>query len=286
MTGVSTFRSAAGERRYLELYDRAMRECPPPDAVHDVETRHGTTRVHRFGDPAAPPLVLLPGLMAASPALAPLIPALAAHRALHTVDMLGEAGRSVHRRPFADLADRARGLDEVLGALGLDRVHVAGASSGGWHAFQLAVHAPDRLTAVTLLDPTTLTAGYARAVLWRGAVAGLLGTERAWRWFVRWSAGTDLTDRPEVALLLAGVRHYRPRVPFQRPPADEEISSVTVPVTALFGGRSVVHDSALAAHRLRTLLPHSDVEVLPDAGHDVHLRPADRDVVVDRLLRR
>lgn len=285
MTDVSTFRSAAGERRYLELYDRAMRACPPPDAVHDIETRHGTTRVYRFGDPAAPPLVLLPGLMAASPACAPLIPALAAHRAVHTVDVLGEAGRSVHRRPFADLADRARGLDEVLAALGLDRVHIAGASSGGWHAFQLAVHAPDRLASVTLLDPTTLTTGFARAVLWRGAVAGLLGTERAWRWFVRWSAGPDLIDGPEVALLLAGIRHYRPRVPFQRPPGDNEISSVTVPVTALFGGRSVVHDAALAARRLRTLLPHSDVEVLRDAGHDVLVRPADRDVVIDRLLR-
>jgi pimeloyl-ACP methyl ester carboxylesterase len=58
-----------------------------------------------------------------------------------------------------------------------------------------------------------------------------------------------------------------------------------VPVTALFGGRSVVHDAALAAGRLRTLLPHSDVEILPDAGHDLFLRPEDRDVVVERLLR-
>jgi pimeloyl-ACP methyl ester carboxylesterase len=74
-------------------------------------------------------------------------------------------------------------------------------------------------------------------------------------------------------------------VPFQQPPSDSEISAVTVPVTAFFGGRSVVHDAALAARRLRTLLPHSEVEVLPDAGHDLLLRPEDRDVVVERLLR-
>lgn len=285
MTGVSTFRSAEGEQRYLELYDRAMGEGPPPDAVHDVETRHGTTRIYRFGDPTAPPLVLLPGLMSAAPVWAPLVAELAERRAVYTVDVIGEAGRSVHRRPFADLAERARDLDEVLAGLDLDGVHVAGGSTGGFHAFQLAIHAPGRLAAVTLIDPTTVTAGFSRAALWHGAVAGLLPTERVCAWFLRWAAGGDPYDRPAIAVILAGLLNYRLRVPFQRPPSDNEISSVTTPVTALFFGRSLVHDAALAARRMRTLVPHSEVQVIPEARHEEFLRPADRALVIDRLLR-
>lgn len=285
MVDVSTFRSAAAEQRYLEIYDRAMRECPPPDAVHDVETHHGSTRVYRFGDDAAPPLVLLPGALATSASWASMIPVLARHRSVYTVDTLGEGGRSVQRRPMADLADRAVCLDAALGGLGLDHVHVVGASSGGWQAFNLAVHAPGRIASLTLLDPTSVTVGFSRAVVWRGVVAGVLRTESALRWFMRSTAGEDIADRIEYQVAIAALRHIRLRVPFQRPPGEAQIRSVTVPVAAMFGGRSPVHDTAAAVARMRALLPHSEVEVLPDAGHDFLLRPGDLEVVVDRLQR-
>lgn len=57
-----------------------------------------------------------------------------------------------------------------------------------------------------------------------------------------------------------------------------------VPVLAMFGARSVVHDPILAANRLRALLPHADVETLPDAGHYLFLRQDDRDRIIERVL--
>lgn len=286
MAYVSTFRSPAHEQQYLEVYDRAMRECPPPDAVHDVETRHGSTRVYRFGAEEATPLVLLPGALATAPSWASMIPPLAEQHAVYAVDILGEGGRSTQREPMTSVADRAVCLDDALGALGLDRVHVVGASGGGWQGFNLAIHAPGRVASLTLLDATMVTVGMARAVLWRGALAGALG-HRGWRWVLRWMSGSDPTviDRPELQLPYAALRYLRLRVPFQRLSSEAEIRSITVPVVAIFGGRSRVHDSAAAAARMRELVPHSEVEILPDAGHDLFLRPVEREIILDRLLR-
>jgi pimeloyl-ACP methyl ester carboxylesterase len=58
-----------------------------------------------------------------------------------------------------------------------------------------------------------------------------------------------------------------------------------MPVLALFGARSVVHDPTVAADRLHGLLPHAEVEILPNASHYLFLRPEDRDRIIDRVLK-
>ncbi|OXM56991.1 alpha/beta hydrolase [Amycolatopsis thailandensis] len=282
MNKIGSFRSPAAEMRYFAAYDRAMAECPEPGAVFNIRTHHGITRVYRYGD--GPPIVLLPGLMATSACYAALLPALAERHTVYAIDTLGEAGGSVQKAPFKDIRERASALDDVFDRLGLSEVHVVGGSTGGWHAVNQAIHFPGRLASIGLLDPTTVSAPFARKVFWYGLPAAVLDSERLWRRFVTWSAGEDILDQPAARLILAGIRCYRARVPFQVCPGEEALRSLEVPTLALFGGRSAVHDSADAAARLESLLPQADVEILPDAGHYLYLRPEDRDRIVDRVL--
>lgn len=155
-----------------------MSLCPEPAEVLDVGTAHGTTRVYRFGEGDAPPLVLLPGLGATSACYADLLPALAATGPVYTVDTLGEPGRSVQRARLTTHADRARCLDDVLGELGLGEVHLVGGSTGGWHCVNQAVHAPERVASISLLDPTSVTAPFGRAVVALGLLCAVVRTER------------------------------------------------------------------------------------------------------------
>jgi pimeloyl-ACP methyl ester carboxylesterase len=284
MAGVGDFRSPAHRERYFLAYERAMAVCPAPDEVADVVTRHGTTRVHRFGAGDGRPIVLLPGLMATTACYAPVIPALTARGPVYAVDTLGEAGRSVQTAPFAGTPDRALCLDEVLDRLRLTSVHLVDASTGGWHAVNQAIHAPGRLASISVLDPTTVTTGFSWPVICYGLVTAVFDRDRIWRRFLRWSAGHDILDRADARLVLAGIREYKARVPFQKPPAAADLRAIPVPVLAMFGGRSVAHDPVLAAQRLRALLPGAEVETLPEAGHYVFLRPADRERIVERVL--
>ncbi|MEV0068042.1 MULTISPECIES: alpha/beta fold hydrolase [unclassified Amycolatopsis] len=104
----------------------------------------------------------------------------------------------------------------------------------------------------------------------------MLNRDSSWRRFLIWSAGQDIFDQPAAQVIVAGIRAYRARVPFQTCPREEDLRAIQVPVVALFGGRSVVHDPAAAAANLRTLLPHAEVDLLPEAGHYLYLRPPDR----------
>jgi len=267
---ISEFKNQQAAQRYFEAYDRAMALCPPPDEVFDVETRHGTTRVYRFGQGDAPPLVLLPGLMATSAGYWQLLPQLPG--TVYAVDTMGEAGRSVQTAPLVDRPDRARCLDDVLEQLTLTDVHLLGTSTGGWHAVNQAIHAPKRIASITLLEPTTVTAKFSGAVIRHGLMATVLG-EWGLRRFLRYAMGEDLLDRPDARLVHTALRTYRPRAPFQKCPSEDEIRAIDVPVRALFGARSVAHDAVAAADRLRALLPGSEVDVFPDAGHNLFARP-------------
>ncbi|OXM45035.1 alpha/beta fold hydrolase [Amycolatopsis alba] len=284
MKKIGSFRNPAAEDRYFAAYDRAMAECPEPGAVVNIRTHHGITRVYRYGDNGAP-IVLLPGLMATSACYAALLPALAEQNTVYAIDTLGEAGGSVHKMPFKDIRDRACALDDVFERLDLTAVHLVGGSTGGWHAVNQAIHAPGRLASIGLLDATTVTAPFARKVFRYGLPAAVFDSERLWRRFTTWSAGEDILDQPAARLVLAGVRCYRARVPFQVCPSEKALRSIELPTLALFGGRSVVHDPAAAAARLESLVPHADVEILPDAGHYLYLRPEDRDLIIERLLK-
>ncbi|ANN17940.1 alpha/beta hydrolase [Amycolatopsis orientalis] len=284
MKKIGGFRNPAAEKRYFAAYDRAIAECPEPDAVSDIATRHGTTRVYRYGD-EGPPIALLPGLMATSACYAALIPGLAEGHRVYAIDTLGEAGRSVQTAPFEGVRDRARALDDVFEKLDLAAVHLVGGSTGGWHAVNQAIDAPGRIASLGLLDATTVSAPFTRNVFWYGALAAVLDNDRLWRGFLTWSAGEDIFDQPAARLVLAGIRSYRARVPFQTCPDGTAVAAITVPVLALFGARSVVHDPFAAAERLRDLLPLADVEVLPDAGHYLYRRPEDRDLIVDRVIK-
>ncbi|MGC7098516.1 alpha/beta fold hydrolase [Amycolatopsis lurida] len=282
MGKTGAFISDSKRTDYFAAYQAAMAEGPPPAAALDVETSFGTTRVYRHGSGGAP-IVLLHGLLAGAPMWASFWAKLSAGHTVYTVDILGEGGHSVQTEPMAGHADRARCLDEVLAALKLTEVHLVGSSSGGWQATNYATRYRDRLATVTLLDPTTVTANFSFGALRYGVLLKLFPFDWMWRRFFRWAAGVDVSDDPAVRLARATIGAYRPAVPFQTCLPEADLRAMDVPTLAIFSGRSVAHDSTLAAERLRAWLPESEVEIWPELGH--YLTAADRHRVADRLLR-
>ncbi|WIX84613.1 alpha/beta hydrolase [Amycolatopsis sp. DG1A-15b] len=126
-----------------------------------------------FGDPAAPPLVLVMGLGAQMITWEDGFCELLAGRGFFVVrydnrdvglstwldhlpppDLAALAAGDSPTAPYtlSDMADDAVGLFD---ALGIDRAHVVGASMGGMIVQQLAIDHPDRLRSITSIMSTT-----------------------------------------------------------------------------------------------------------------------------------
>ena len=78
-------------------------------------------------------------------------------------------GESTHTAAPVGITDHASDAAALLDHLGIDRAHVAGHSSGGSIALQLAFERPDVVHTLALLEPSLFTVPSAEALLRRAA---------------------------------------------------------------------------------------------------------------------
>ncbi|BBY79881.1 carboxylesterase [Mycolicibacterium pulveris] len=271
---VGDFKHDRARAHFHDVYRKAMADLPPVSQTHDVPTRFGTVRIYRFDGPAeGTPVMVLPGRNASTPMWRANIPGLLAHRPVLGVDLLGEAGMSVQRKPITGPDDEAQWLDDALGALNLDRVHLMGVSIGGWTVVNYAVRRPGRAASLVVLDPVFTFAPIAAKAVLASPALFLPGVpDRLRRRVLSWISGGAEVDGslPEAALISAGSTDYVIRKAMPKLITDEQLRSLTIPVLTLIGGRSVMHDADRAAARARNLLPRGQVEVWPDASHAIN----------------
>ncbi|MGA9749807.1 MAG: alpha/beta fold hydrolase, partial [Nocardioides sp.] len=147
------FRNRAGFERFHAAYGDAFALLPPMKERLDLDTSFGRVRCYRFGAGSGTPLVLLPGRNASTPTWGTNLPSLSTTRTVYCLDSLGEAGASTQARPLASPDDQAGWVAEALSELGAGPVHLVGSSLGGWVALHVAIHHPESLRTLTVLDP-------------------------------------------------------------------------------------------------------------------------------------
>lgn len=120
---------------------------------HPTQRRAGLAYSVR-GD--GPPLVLLHGLGSSSRAFAAVVDELGGSFTTYALDLPGHGRSPLPEELHGDIApgDLAAAVGRWLDALGIERIHVAGNSMGGWVALELA--ADGRALSVTALCPAGL----------------------------------------------------------------------------------------------------------------------------------
>jgi pimeloyl-ACP methyl ester carboxylesterase len=282
--GIGHWTKPAAEREYLDLYDALRAEQFADADGLDIETRYGTTRVyHRPG--AGVPIVLLPGAGAPSLMWAPLLAELDGSD-VYVVDTIGDTGRSVQRVPMPQRDDLSNWLDDLFTGLHLDRVHLTGASYGGWVALTYAGYAPDRVVSIALLEPVL---DKLRPWFWfHGLLTGLsmllpLSLRRRAAKGLHMQALVLDDKRPRRLGFLAQTK-YRRGFPKFHPVGDDELAAIPVPALILLGRHSQVHKSAKLLARLRSVAPATvEASIVDDAGHAL---PFDQTAEIAPLVRR
>ncbi len=269
---VGYFTSGEAADRFAGAYQEAMADMPVPDRTIDIRTGYGVVRVYHFSGGPGPPLLLLPGRASASPVWADNMPSLLRLCSVYTVDLLGEPGLSIQQRPIATPADHAQWLHEVVQALPEPEVYLFGLSFGGWNAMNLAVHRPEKIAGVILLDPILIFGDLSAGVIWRSIPVAVTWAPRSWRDdFASWTANdAPVKDVPVARMIEAGLQSYVVKLSAPTRPADDRLRAVTAPVLLLVAGKSRMHDAAEVAAKAQALLPHATVKTYPDASHAIN----------------
>ncbi|WP_123976799.1 MULTISPECIES: alpha/beta fold hydrolase [Streptomyces] len=253
----------------LSAFDRAYDELrarwPESTEERDVATPYGPTRVHVYGPADGRPLVLLPGGSATGLVWFANAPALGARHRVHAVDLLGDAGRTERRgTPLKSADDLMAWLDALLDGLGLARTHLCGHSYGAWLAVRYALHAPQRVERLALVDPTQVFAGFRPGYLMRALPSLIRPSEARARAFLAWeTAGSHPDETWQRLYALASAAPGRKIVAGGRPRAAE----LRMPVLVLLAEHSRAHHADKVADRVRRTLPQGELTLLPRATH-------------------
>ncbi|MFE0778823.1 alpha/beta fold hydrolase [Streptomyces sp. NPDC058861] len=256
---------SAHERAFGLAYDELRARWPASTEERDVDTPYGRTRVHVHGPVDGPPLVLLPGGSATGLVWFANAPALGERYRIHAVDLLGDAGRTERRgRPLRSADDLTAWLDALLDGLALTRTHLCGHSYGAWLAVRYALHAPERIDRLALVDPTRVFAGFRPGYLLRALPLLIRPTEARARAFLAWeTAGTHPDETWRRLHALAATAPGRKPVAGGRPRAAD----LRAPLLVLLAERSRTHRAAEVADRVRRVLPEAEAVLLPGATH-------------------
>lgn len=271
--------SAEGQDRFNAAYGEAFDEMPEPEQTLDVRTDFGIVRFYRFaGGDAAAPLVLLPGRSSASPVWADNMASLLEIGDVYTIDLLGEPGMSVQERPIENDEDQAAWLHQALGGLPEEEFHMVGLSIGGWNTVNLALHEPDLIATMTLIDPVFVFDDMPLGTVLRSIPAAFPWLPRSWRdGFNSYTAGgVPVEDVPVADMIEAGMQHYKLRLPQPVRVEEERLASVDGPVLAIIAADSVMHDAEAAAETAERSLSQGTVHLYAGASHAVSGEQPDR----------
>jgi pimeloyl-ACP methyl ester carboxylesterase len=290
MAGASGFVSTEARSRYAEAYDRTLATAGVPLRAHDVPTGFGLTHIVEAGEETKPPLVLLHTMSFSATVWVRNLAGLSRHYRVLAIDTIGDLNLSRSQRAIGGRDDYVEWFSDVLAALGIARVPIAGNSYGGWLAANFALLRPEMVSRIVLISPpvvfTTYRASFYAHVFRAPFIRSEPKAERFGRWFVSEQTFADEAPRRWLDQFSVGMPYFRMRgFPWPKALTDEEVRSITVPVLLIEGEDEPIHNPRRAIERAEKLLASVRTTLLPATKHVAELEHPDRinHLILDHL---
>lgn len=272
------FRSEKAREQYLKQYALREKKWPVVSETLTVNTSFGQTFARISGPNDAPPLVLLHGVSGNSLQWGFMVKALSDSFRVYAVDNIYDCGRSVYTRIINDADDYVQWLDELFSALELgDSINLMGLSFGGWLTSQYALSHSDRLNKIVLLAPAGTVLPLRGEWILR-AILCMLPHRYFVKNFTYWLV-EDFVQESEANRKIAdewvddtylAIRCFKQkRMVNPAVLTDAQLKNITVPTLFLVGENEKIYSPEEAVQRLDSVAPQINVEVIPDAGHDL-----------------
>lgn len=286
MKPIRLARSPEGLRILDDWHQRFQARLPVPVQAQQIETRFGGTTVLSSGPEGGLPLLLLHGAMAGAPHALGELAGLPGRRRIHAVNIPGQSTRAAAIRLRFGSDEYADWAEDVVAALGLERLLVAGVSWGGAVALELARRKPDWLRGLILVVPAGIVHGpiwpALRDVAWPILRYRMAPDEDRLR---RALQHLTTNDDPLWTPYLGDVfRHWR--TDFSAPPriAEGDLAGFPASVHVFAADRDRSFPGEALLRRAEAVFPNlHGGTLLRDSAHTPSFRPEDREAFAAQL---
>jgi pimeloyl-ACP methyl ester carboxylesterase len=228
---------------------RSSTELPSKGAIESLKLKVGDHQVHYFRVGSGPPVVLLHGGASDSRDWVETMAALSHACSFYAPDLIGY-GLSERNKSGYYLSDFVESVLGFIDTLDLHSPVMVGHSLGGRVCLEIALHHPERVHRLVLID----TAGFGRLTCW-GKFLGMAA----------WGVRRALGRRQPYPRFLNDHGHEKDWT------CLEKLPIVEVPTLIVWSRRDPYYPLA-GALRARELIPNSRLEIFPGYGHAPHVQ--------------
>jgi len=273
----SVFKHEEGKKAYHLCYDDSLAMFEMEFTSIYIPTAFGETHVLCFGDRNKKPLLLLHGMTMSSTMWYPNMKQLTQERFVYALDVMGDFGKSEPIVALKNRKDTQEWILEVLVALQLSKVDLAGHSMGGFLALNFALDYPEQVSKLLLYAPAGSFHKMSLRFFMKIYPALLFHTEKwidnAFRWF---SGNGEPLHAVFRAQVIAGYRYGKPLL--QVMPAvfsREEFHGFQVPTLLLIGDKEVIYPAKKALANAKDWIPNLEAHIIEGASHSLTIEHAE-----------
>jgi pimeloyl-ACP methyl ester carboxylesterase len=261
----SIFKSVAGKKKILDVYDSVLSNWPVPCTTGEIPTSQGATFFIKSGKIDAPPIILLHGASSNATSWISDVAAYSQGYTVYAIDVPGDPGKSAESRPSWQGLGYAEWLDDVFTGLKIKKATLIGLSQGGWLALRYATYRPENIDKLVVLAPAGIVPTKPSFLL-KAIFLSLLGKFGA-RQINRIVFGKQAIHPDAVAYMDLIMTHFQPRIEKEYIFTDQELQKLNLPVLLICGSEDAIRSPKEIVARMSKLLPHFRAEIIPNMGH-------------------
>lgn len=198
-------------------------------------------------------------------------------RCVYAVDIIGDFGKSKLAVAIKNRKDANRWILEVLNAMQLHKVDLAGHSMGGFLSINFALEYPERVSKLLLYAPAGSFHRISLKFFAKIYPALLFHTEKwidnAFCWFSGLGEPLHPVFRAQV---ITGYRYAKPLLQLMPSVfAEEEFQSFSIPTLLLIGDKEVIYPAGKAIANAKRLIPNLETHLIAGASHSLTMEHAD-----------
>tara|TARA_R110002051_G_scaffold188453_1_gene257856 strand:+ start:8964 stop:9830 length:867 start_codon:yes stop_codon:yes gene_type:complete len=266
----SLFKTEKGKKEIFNLYDQKLNDLMIDFQYIKINTSFGETNIIATGNPSNPPILIIHGSNGCAPIALETYPNLSKNFRVYAIDVLAQPNKSAETRLSMKDDSYGQWVNEIINALKIDNVTLAGFSFGGLIILKTLEYDESKIKEVFLSAPAYIVNGNPLKALFKVFIPMKRFIKTQKNKYVENFLAEVFTDRDEFAIQYLSKVFLHFTMDFTPVPTinAKKAKSITTPIHLFAAKNDILFPGKKMIDRAIKIFPSLEsLELFDDSKH-------------------